>query len=183
MARAGLKKVVKSVKGKRGSVKRTYWVRAGEVAHKHSGKIKAIAGIAALVGLAYGGYRAVGGPRGRADAKPGQAARTVLVSVAQKPSAAEERHRALLAPDLQNPRFSSWAMANHRAESAQYNNLDARRSRAVAAVRRLGHFGGPKYQDPTTRKERDREFAAVPYSYKFRELHKTRGIFYHGSRH
>lgn len=34
MARSGLKKVVKSVKGKRGSVKRSYWVKAASPAPK-----------------------------------------------------------------------------------------------------------------------------------------------------
>ncbi len=55
--RAGLKKVVKSVRGKRGSVKRTYWVRTksaasgvGKFLSKHKGKIAAGA---ALAGAAY----------------------------------------------------------------------------------------------------------------------------------
>jgi hypothetical protein len=69
MARSGLKKVVKTVKGKKRSVKRTYWVKAqgaagkagGAVrgfAQRHSGKLKVVAGLAALAGVAYGAHRA-----------------------------------------------------------------------------------------------------------------------------
>lgn len=54
---AGLKKVVKSVRGKKGTVRRTYWVRtkeavkgAGRFLNKHKGKIAAGA---ALAGAAY----------------------------------------------------------------------------------------------------------------------------------
>jgi len=65
MARAGLKKVVKTVRGKRGTVKRTYWVKTNPTVkglrsagpekgpgflRRHAGKIL---GAAALVGGAY----------------------------------------------------------------------------------------------------------------------------------
>ncbi len=49
--RAGLRKVVKTVRGKRGSVRRAYWVKAGEAAggfvKRHKGKIAAGAILAA----------------------------------------------------------------------------------------------------------------------------------------
>jgi hypothetical protein len=63
MARAGLKKVIKTVKGKRGSARRAYWVKSDPNAGKkkpgflrrHAGKIL---GAAALVGGAYLAHRA-----------------------------------------------------------------------------------------------------------------------------
>lgn len=65
---AGLKKVVKSVRGKKGTVRRTYWVKAkdavkgaGRFLNKHKGKIAAGA---ALAGAAYLGAKhrgAIGG--------------------------------------------------------------------------------------------------------------------------
>jgi hypothetical protein len=72
MARSGLKKVVKSVRGKKGSVKRSYWVRAsgavkgaGKAARgfagRHSGKLKVAAGVLALAGAAYGAHKIAGG--------------------------------------------------------------------------------------------------------------------------
>lgn len=67
-SRAGLKKVVKSVRGKKGTVRRTYWVKtkdavkgAGRFLNKHKGKI---AGAALLAGAAYLGNKhrgAIGG--------------------------------------------------------------------------------------------------------------------------
>lgn len=65
MARSGLKKVVKTVKGKKGTVKRSYWVKAqgaagkakkavGGFARRHSTALKVVGGVAALAGLAYG---------------------------------------------------------------------------------------------------------------------------------
>ena len=71
MARSGLKKVVKTVRGKKGSVKRSYWVRASGgkkaksanaggirgFAQRHSGVIKGALGMAALAGAAYGSYK------------------------------------------------------------------------------------------------------------------------------
>lgn len=47
--RAGLKKVTKTVRGKHGSVRRSYWVKAAKV----------IGGAAALAGAAYLGHRAL----------------------------------------------------------------------------------------------------------------------------
>ncbi len=69
MARSGLKKVVKTVKGKKGTVKRSYWVKAqgaagkaksavGGFARRHSTALKVVGGVAALAGLAYGAHRA-----------------------------------------------------------------------------------------------------------------------------
>lgn len=63
MARSGLKKVVKTVKGKKGSARRAYWVKSDPNAGKkkpgflrrHAGKIL---GAAALVGGAYLAHRA-----------------------------------------------------------------------------------------------------------------------------
>lgn len=63
MARAGLKKVIKTVKGKKGSARRAYWVKSDPNAGKkkpgflrrHAGKIL---GAAALVGGAYLAHRA-----------------------------------------------------------------------------------------------------------------------------
>ena len=65
MARAGLKKVVKSVKGKRGSVKRSYWVKAAAPQKKGKkrgvlGTMKAVAGNhylqSAALGALTGGF-------------------------------------------------------------------------------------------------------------------------------
>ena len=69
MARSGLKKVVKTVKGKKGTVRRSYWVKAqgaagkakkaaGGFARRHSTALKVVGGLAALAGLAYGAHRA-----------------------------------------------------------------------------------------------------------------------------
>ncbi len=69
MARSGLKKVVKTVKGKKGTVKRSYWVKAqgaagkakkavGGFARRHSTALKVVGSVAALAGLAYGAHRA-----------------------------------------------------------------------------------------------------------------------------
>lgn len=56
-SRAGLKKVTKTVRGKKGAVKRSYWVKAKDAAkgvggflNRHKGKIL---GAAALAGTAY----------------------------------------------------------------------------------------------------------------------------------
>jgi ElaB/YqjD/DUF883 family membrane-anchored ribosome-binding protein len=52
--RTGLKKVVKTVRGKKGTVKRSYWVKAQGAASKAGGFVKKhagkIAGAAAVVG-------------------------------------------------------------------------------------------------------------------------------------
>lgn len=53
-SRPGLKKVVKTVRGKRGTVRRSYWVKAKDVLRKHGGKI--LAG-AAVAGAAYLGHK------------------------------------------------------------------------------------------------------------------------------
>jgi len=71
MARSGLKKVVKTVKGKKGTVKRSYWVKAqgpagkvksavGGFARRHSTALKVVGGLALLAGAAYGAHRAHG---------------------------------------------------------------------------------------------------------------------------
>jgi len=68
MARSGLKKVVKTVKGKKGNVRRTYWVKAqapvkrvraagSSFMQRHGDKVKGALGLAALAGAAYGAYR------------------------------------------------------------------------------------------------------------------------------
>lgn len=80
MARSGLKKVVKTVKGKKGTVRRTYWVKAqgaagkaksavGGFARRHSTALKVVGGVAALAGLAYGAHRAAAYTGQRHDAK------------------------------------------------------------------------------------------------------------------
>ena len=72
MARSGLKKVVKTVKGKKGTVRRSYWVKiqgaagnatkaVGGFAHRHSTALKVVGGVAALAGLAYGAHKVAGG--------------------------------------------------------------------------------------------------------------------------
>ncbi len=69
MARSGLKKVVKTVKGKKGTVRRTYWVKAqaptkraravgAGFMQRHGDKVKGALGLAALGLAAYGTYRA-----------------------------------------------------------------------------------------------------------------------------
>jgi hypothetical protein len=55
MARAGLKKVVKTVKGKKGSVKRSYWVKSGSPAQK-KGKKKGLGVIGAMKAAAGNHY-------------------------------------------------------------------------------------------------------------------------------
>lgn len=92
MARAGLKKVVKTVKGKKKSVRRTYWVKSSAASKKPSGlmaKARNIAGNhylqSALIGAATGaatrvnshnaqkkdgdGYVQIGAQEGRKDRK------------------------------------------------------------------------------------------------------------------
>lgn len=72
--RAGLKKVVKTVRSKKGTVKRSYWVRAGETVKsgarkvadfvgRHKGKIAAGAAAAGLVGLAAMNRHKIAGAR------------------------------------------------------------------------------------------------------------------------
>lgn len=72
MARSGLKKVVKTVKGKKGTVRRSYWVKVqgaastakkavGGFARRHSTALKVVGGVAALAGLAYGAHKVAGG--------------------------------------------------------------------------------------------------------------------------
>jgi hypothetical protein len=67
--RAGLKKVTKTVRGKHGSVKRSYWVRGTEAVKgaakkvgafvgRHKGKIAAGTALAATLALAYKGHSA-----------------------------------------------------------------------------------------------------------------------------
>ncbi len=69
MARSGLKKVVKTVKGKKGTVRRSYWVKAqaptkraravgAGFMQRHGDKVKGALGLAALGLAAYGTYRA-----------------------------------------------------------------------------------------------------------------------------
>lgn len=53
-SRAGLKKVVKTVRTKKGTKRQSFWVRAGEAVSQHRGKIAAGLGIAAV--LAGGAY-------------------------------------------------------------------------------------------------------------------------------
>ena len=73
--RAGLRKVTKSVKGKKGTVQRSYWVKAssavkgaaksaGKFIGKHKGKIAAGAGLALTAAAAYKGAKFVKGYRG-----------------------------------------------------------------------------------------------------------------------
>lgn len=61
-SKAGLKKVTKSVRGKHGSVRRTYWVRAKQVGNKfmqrHGNKVKAAGAVAGAVALAAGAHLA-----------------------------------------------------------------------------------------------------------------------------
>lgn len=64
--RAGLKKVTKIVRGKRGSVKRTYWVKAqaqkvGSFLNRHKGKIAAGAALAGVGLLAHRNRHALRG--------------------------------------------------------------------------------------------------------------------------
>lgn len=68
MNRAGLKKVVKTVRGKRGTVRRSYWVRAQEagkgIIKRHGGKIAAGAMLgAAILAANYFGDRNHGASR------------------------------------------------------------------------------------------------------------------------
>lgn len=73
--RAGLKKVTKTVRGKHGSVRRSYWVRGTEAVKgaakkvrafvgRHKGKIAAGAALAGAAALAYKGHRAYSGLSG-----------------------------------------------------------------------------------------------------------------------
>jgi hypothetical protein len=81
MARSGLKKVVKTVRGKKGSVRRSYWMKSDPKAGKngkrpgflrrHAGKIL---GAAALVGGAYLAHRAGATAALRGAATHGRAA-------------------------------------------------------------------------------------------------------------
>lgn len=64
--RAGLRKVVKTVRGKKGSVRRSYWVRAGDAVKsgakaaggfvgRHKGAIAGALALAAMAGIAHHG--------------------------------------------------------------------------------------------------------------------------------
>jgi hypothetical protein len=61
-SKAGLKKVTKSVRGKHGAVRRTYWVRAkqegGKFLQKHKGKLKVAGAVLGATALAAGAHLA-----------------------------------------------------------------------------------------------------------------------------
>lgn len=89
-ARSPLRKVVKTVRGKRGTVRRSYWVKTGELAKKHGAKV---AGLALVAGGVYAAHK-YGAPKVRqyVHTQATQAAHAALATkrheYAQKASAA-----------------------------------------------------------------------------------------------
>lgn len=99
--RAGLRKVTKSVKGKKGTVQRSYWVKAsgavkgaaksaGKFIGKHKGKIAAGAGLALGAAAAYKGAKFVKGYRGMGMSH-GDAAKAVFGGLKDRAKGAAER--------------------------------------------------------------------------------------------
>ena len=106
--RAGLKKVTKMVHGKKGTVKRSYWVKAKEGAKsvggkvagaargaggflkRHKGKIAAGAGLAAAAYGAYKGAKFVKGYRGMGMSH-GDAAKAIVGGLKERAKGAAER--------------------------------------------------------------------------------------------
>lgn len=125
MARAGLKKVVKSVRGKHGTVRRTYWVKSNlkqteqkgpGFLRRHAGKL--VAG-AALAGLAYANRNKLAG-----------AARGARIGLSGKGSATQRAMDAF-----------SMAKAGYTARRGQ-DNIDFHMLRGKDALRRLGAKSG-----------------------------------------
>ncbi len=105
--RAGLKKVTKTVKGKKGSVVRTYWVKtkegakaAGRFINKHKGKIAGAAALTAAAALAYKHRGSLNreGLKKAGDAVKG-AAESVKTAHAAGKSRADKFRRAASHPD------------------------------------------------------------------------------------
>ena len=106
--RAGLKKVTKMVHGKKGTVKRSYWIKAKEGAKsvggkvagaaraaggflkRHKGKIAAGAGLAAAAYGAYKGAKFVKGYRGMGMSH-GDAAKAIVGGLKERAKGAAER--------------------------------------------------------------------------------------------
>jgi len=99
--RAGLRKVTKSVKGKKGTLQRSYWVKAssavkgaaksaGKFIGKHKGKIAAGAGLALGAAAAYKGAKFVKGYRGMGMSH-GDAAKAIFGGLKERAKGAAER--------------------------------------------------------------------------------------------
>jgi len=131
MPRSGLKKVTKSVRGKHGMVKRSYWVRAGEkskvigrgiqkgakVAGKFLGKHKGkIAAGAALAGTAYMALRGAQYAKDRAQHKPVHEG-AAPVRDTEKAANNAARHATRNAVDRAKQAAADMAHASKRAAS------------------------------------------------------------------
>ena len=130
--RAGLRKVTKSVKGKKGTVQRSYWVKAsgavkgaaksaGKFIGKHKGKIAAGAGLALGAAAAYKGAKFVKGYRGMGMSH-GDAAKAIFGGL---------KDRAKGVPGA----FKS-AYSNHKAKrTEQKSHREAASGAAMPTVR------------------------------------------------
>lgn len=61
MNTSGKRKIVKTVRGKRGVIRRSYWVSAGNLAKRHGGKVAAAAAVAGAAYLAHKNRHYIGG--------------------------------------------------------------------------------------------------------------------------
>ena len=129
MGRPGLKRVVKTVRGKHGSVKRTYWVKANpKEASKRQGKGakepgflrrnagKLALGAAALAGTAYMALRGAQYVKDRAQHKPAHEG-AAPVRDTEKAANNAARHATRNAVDRAKQAAADMAHASKRAAS------------------------------------------------------------------
>lgn len=161
MARSGLKKVVKTVKGKKGTVKRSYWVKAqgaagkakkavGGFARRHSTALKVVGGVAALAGLAYGAHRAGSVVHGVQSARAnfannrqygGGRIESALTAVKHGASQASQHEGSLLGRNLAGLASYGARTARNAASMKAYSMGNTMR-RGVAAYRESRAGGG-----------------------------------------
>lgn len=144
-SRAGLQKVVKSVRGKKGTVRRTYWVKtkdavkgAGRFLNKHKGKI---AGAALLAGAAYLGHKHRGAlskihQAGMDKARQQYRGATHPDRVAQGRSTGKVQAAAQAARGY----FRGVKRGATPAASAAYSSAKSRAEAAVGAVKRAANY-------------------------------------------
>ncbi len=156
--RAGLRKVTKSVKGKKGTVQRSYWVKAssavkgaaksaGKFIGKHKGKIAAGAGLALGAAAAYKGAKFVKGYRGMGMSH-GDAAKAVFGGLKDRAKGAAERGaHSVVGVGARAHKAASGAaqaistrvkQAMHRSAASKSEATPSRIDRAKAAVGRAG---------------------------------------------
>jgi len=151
--RSGLRKVTKTVKGKKGTVRRTYWVKA------RAAKALKIAGALALVGAtAYGAYKA-----GSKILKP-KAARNVSGWDRQsEQSKNEARNHWYHGKSKTSEAFDQANQSYARISNHITQSLSNARMKVSDDIRRLGHLSdraplqfeaGPRRARPESAEER-----------------------------